>query len=152
VGDAPEFSTQWPSAGLVQIAIDDDGGQAVSAAYRGRRRTAGARPVRSVSGAGPADPLRRGIGHTVDAAGFGRSTPRWPNGWWRPLSTSSVQKLGSGPGPVRGCRPLHRRTGRACGRPYWHRGGVESDTTKPVWDAAANLQPPIPGPPSGGTG
>ena len=30
VGDAPEFSTQWPSAGLVQIAIDDHGGRAVS--------------------------------------------------------------------------------------------------------------------------
>jgi tRNA/tmRNA/rRNA uracil-C5-methylase (TrmA/RlmC/RlmD family) len=70
VGDGPEFSTQWPSASLVQIAIDDHGKRAVSvhvAAGGGHGRRG---RVVSVSGPALLTHSVKGIGYAVDAAGF----------------------------------------------------------------------------------
>jgi tRNA/tmRNA/rRNA uracil-C5-methylase (TrmA/RlmC/RlmD family) len=140
VGDAPELSRQWPGAGLVELAVDEHGGRALSvraAAGRGHGR----RPA-VVSGSGPAQFTHsvHGLDYTVDAAGFWQVHPAMA-GWLvevvldqlRPDLGERVLDLYAGAG-------LFTAALAAAVGPTGTVLGIESDTQACV-DAVANLQP-----------
>jgi tRNA/tmRNA/rRNA uracil-C5-methylase (TrmA/RlmC/RlmD family) len=140
VGDAPELSRQWPGAGLVEIAVDEQGGRAVSvrgAAGRGHGRRAAV-----VSGSGPARLTHNvdGLDYTVDAAGFWQVHPAMA-GWLveavldqlRPDAGERVLDLYAGAG-------LFTAELAVAVGPTGTVLGLESDRQACV-DAASNLHP-----------
>jgi tRNA/tmRNA/rRNA uracil-C5-methylase (TrmA/RlmC/RlmD family) len=140
VGDAPELSNEWPSAGLLEIAVDERGGRAVSvAAAAGRGH--GRRPaVVTVSGPARLSHSVHGLDYTVDAAGFWQVHPAMA-GWLvealldqlRPEAGERALDLYAGAG-------LFTAALAAAVGPTGTVFGVESDPQASL-DAATNLQP-----------
>ena len=140
VGDAPELAQDGPPGGVVEIAIDDHGGRAVSVragAGGGHGRRA---PVASSSGPGRLAHSVAGIDYTVSAAGFWQVHPAMA-GWLveavfdqlRPGAGERVLDLYAGAG-------LFTAALAAAVGPTGAVIGIESDAGACA-DAAVNLEP-----------